>query len=336
MLARPLIVLACLAAAPALAQGPSAEWRTVTTPHFRVHYTAPEEAWARSVAAKLEAIRDRVTAEVGYAAPGTVDVIVSDPAAQANGMALPLLGAPRMVLWTSPPGPASVIGTYTDWTTLLALHEDAHLEHLLRPSRNPLQRLAEALLPLGPIAVKAPRWVHEGYATLVEGKLTASGRPNSDLRAALLRQRARAGTLPTYAQLASDSKSWMGMSMAYLAGSAYLEWLVERAGPDSLRQPVGAADRPHRPQLRGGVRGRVRRAARPALRSLHRGADVAGDGGRTPPSAGARGAALAGAEVATGEPAVSPDGAQARDRRARPPGGRRASSCGPPAPTRRA
>ncbi|MDD5564823.1 MAG: hypothetical protein PHQ91_14000, partial [Thermoanaerobaculaceae bacterium] len=235
MLDRLLVVLACLAAAPALAQGPSAEWRTVTTPHFRVHYTAPAEAWARDAAARLEAIRSRVIAEVGYAAPQIVDVIVSDPTAQANGMALPLFGAPRMVLWTSPPGPASVIGTYDDWIELLALHEDTHLEHLLRPSRNPLQRLVEALLPLGPIATRAPRWVHEGYATLVEGKLTGSGRPNGDLRAAILRQRARAGTLPTYAQLANDSKSWMGMSMAYLAGSAYLEWLVERTGPDSLK-----------------------------------------------------------------------------------------------------
>ncbi len=235
MLDRLLIVLVCLAAAPALAQGPSAEWRTVTTPHFRVHYTAPEEAWALDAASKLEAIRARVIAQVGYAAPGTVDVIVSDPVAQANGMALPLLGAPRMVLWTSPPGPASAIGTYNDWIELLALHEDTHLEHLLRPSRSPLQRLVEALLPVGPITMKAPRWVHEGYATLVEGKLTGSGRPNGDLRAAILRQRARAGTLPTYAQLARDSESWMGMSMAYLAGSAYLEWLVERTGPDSLR-----------------------------------------------------------------------------------------------------
>ena len=236
MLKRLLIVLAGLAAAPAPAQGPSAEWRTVTTPHFRVHYTAPEEAWALDAASKLEAIRARVIAEVGYAAPETVDVLVADPVAQANGMALPLLDAPRMVLWTSPPGPASLIGTYTDWVGLLALHEDTHLEHLLRPSRNPLQRLVEALLPLAPIALKAPRWIDEGYATLVEGKLTGSGRPNGDLRAAILRQRARAGALPTYAQLAGDSKSWMGMAMAYLAGSAYLEWLVERGGPGSLKR----------------------------------------------------------------------------------------------------
>ncbi len=218
----------------ALAQGPEAEWRTVATKHFRLHYTAPAEAWALHAASLLEAIRTRVVADVGYDPPQIVDVVVTDPVAEANGMALPLLRSPRMVLWTSPPGPASVIGTYDDWTELLVLHEETHLVHMLRPSRNPLRRFLGALLPLGPITLHAPRWVAEGYATMVEGELTASGRPNGDFRAATLRQRARAGKLPTYAELSSDSESWLGMSMAYLAGSAYLEWLAGRAGPDSL------------------------------------------------------------------------------------------------------
>jgi len=231
----PSVLAALTLAGSALAQGPSAEWRTASTPHFRVHYTAPAEAWALHAASLLESVRARVTAEVGYDPRQVVDVLVADPMAEPNGMALPMLRSPRMVLWASPPGPASVIGTYADWTELLALHEDTHLVHLLRPSRNPTERLAERLLPLGPITLKSPRWVTEGYATMVEGALTASGRPNSDFRAALLRQRARAGKLPTYEELSSDSRSWLGMSMAYLAGSAYLEWLAGRGGPDALR-----------------------------------------------------------------------------------------------------
>ncbi len=230
-----LAVTLALSGAHALAQGPSADWRTVATAHFRVHYTAPAEAWALRAAARLESVRDRVIAEVGYAPPQPVDVVVSDPVAQPNGMALPLLGSPRLVLWTNPPGPASVIGADTDWIELLTVHEETHLVHLLRPSRDPVQRAAELLLPLGPITLKAPRWVHEGYATLVEGRLTGSGRPNGDARAVILRQRARAGRLPSYARMASDSQSWLGMSMAYLAGSAYLEWLAERGGPDALK-----------------------------------------------------------------------------------------------------
>ena len=230
------IVFAILLPAAAHAQGPAADWRTLSTPHFRVHYPASSETWARGAAARLESIRQRVVAEVGYDPPEVVDVVVSDPVANPNGAALPILGWPRMVLWTSPPGPESELGHYADWSELLITHEETHLVHLLRPSRNPARRLLAKIAPVGPIPLAAPRWVFEGYATLVEGRLTGSGRPNGDLRAAVLRRWAQGGKLPDYARMASDPGTWRGMSMAYLLGSAYLEWLEERAGPGSLRQ----------------------------------------------------------------------------------------------------
>ncbi len=232
----PLVpLLAVLLAIPAQPQGPAADWRTLATQHFRVHYPAPSEAWARRAAARLESIRERVVAEVGYEPPEVVDVLVSDPVADPNGQALPFVGWPRLILWTSPPGPESEIGHYADWPELLIVHEETHLVHLLRPSRNPLRRLLAEAIPLGPIALRAPRWVIEGYATVVEGRLTGLGRPNGDLRAAILRRWAQAGKLPSYDHLASDTETWKGGSMAYLMGSAYLEWLEERAGPGSLR-----------------------------------------------------------------------------------------------------
>jgi hypothetical protein len=220
----------------ALAQGPSADWHTLETPHFRVHYPASSEAWTRRAAARLESIREQVIAEVGYAPPEVVEVVVSDPLADANGEAFPVLGRPLMTLWTSPPGAESALGHYSDWSDLLIVHEETHLVHLLRPSRNPLRQMLARVAPVGPIPLTAPRWVMEGYATVIEGRLTGSGRPNSDLRASILRRWAQAGKLPTYARMASDSGSWQGMSMAYLMGSAYLEWLEERAGTGSLRK----------------------------------------------------------------------------------------------------
>lgn len=230
-----MLAAAVVLAVPVTAQTPDVEWRTVSTERFRVHYPAPAEAWALRAAERLEGVRDRVVDAVGWQPEGVVDVLVMDPLAQPNGMAVPLLGAPRMVLWTTPPGPESSIGHYGDWQELLMLHEDVHLVHLLRPSRNPFRRTVErTLLPVGPISLGAPRWVIEGYATMLEGELTGAGRPFGTLRAAVVREWARDGRLPPYGRLAADQESWMGMGMAYLVGSAFLEWLVEREGPESL------------------------------------------------------------------------------------------------------
>ena len=113
-----------------------------------------------------------------------------------------------MILWTSPPGPESEIGHYCDWTELLITHEETHLVHLLRPSRNPARQLARPAPPRWGRSRSARRaGCFEGYATVVEGRLTGSGRPNGDLRAAILRRWAQGGKLPSYARLASDSGS---------------------------------------------------------------------------------------------------------------------------------
>lgn len=233
---RLLRVIALLAiASAARAQAPSAGWRTIVTAHFRVYYPRPYEAWATRAASRLESIRAAVVREVGFDAPQRIDVIVANPIAGANGLTFPFLDTPRIVLFAEAPGPEEQIGAYTDWIDLLAAHEIAHAIHMLRPSRNPLQRAFERfVLPLDPITF-GPRWVLEGYATVLEGRVTGAGRPSSSLRAAILRQWAANGRMPSYSQLNSDSR-FLGMSMAYLAGSAFLEWLERRTGEGSLRR----------------------------------------------------------------------------------------------------
>ncbi len=217
------------------AQAPSADWRTVETPHFRVHYPVEYEEWSLRAAERLESIREEVSKEVGFTPPQTIDVIVTNPVALPNGIAWPLLDTPRMIFFAEPPGPDEQLGLYAQWIDLLAVHETAHLVHMLRPSRNPMERLLEkSVLPFNPITLRAPRWVLEGYATVIEGRLTGAGRPNSTIRALILRRLAQSGRLPTYGQL-NSGRRFLDMSMAYLMGSAYLEWLEQRSGPESLR-----------------------------------------------------------------------------------------------------
>lgn len=227
-------ILILILALPMFAQAPSEHWKTITTPHFRLHYPLQYEAWTIRAASHIESVRAAVVAQVGYAPETVTDILVMNPIADSNGVTLPLLGHPRILLFTEPPDPETAIGEFSNWIDLLTVHEMTHLVHLLRPSRNPLQRMIEHTLPLNPITLGAPRWVLEGYATVIEGRITGEGRPSSSIRAAILRKWAASGRLPSYAQLDSDRR-FVGMSMAYLAGSAFLEWLEQRRGPDALR-----------------------------------------------------------------------------------------------------
>ena len=215
-----------------LAQHPSRSWLTLETDHARIHFRKELRPWAARLAARVESIHERVTAFVGFAPRGKFDVVVTDPVAEANGMAWPFLDRPTMTLWATAPDSESSIGNDRDWIELLALHEDVHLVHLLRPSRRS-SALLEFLLPIGPLTLRCPRWAIEGYATLVEGALTGSGRPHGAFRAMVMRRRAIDGQVPAYAAL-NATEGWQAGSMAYLVGSSYLEWLEERQGQGSL------------------------------------------------------------------------------------------------------
>jgi Tol biopolymer transport system component len=216
-------------------QAPSEEWRTISTTHYRVHHPVDYEEWAERAASRLESIHAAVSREVGYAPGAVIDVLVMNPIAQPNGSAWPFLDAPRIVFFTEAPGPEEVIGAYSNWIDLLAVHEVAHVVHMLRPSRDPVRRfIEEYLLPVSPITLDAPRWVLEGYATVLEGRLTGAGRPSSTQRALILRQWAANGRMPAYDELDGDQR-FLGLSMAYLAGSAFLEWLEAGHGAGSLR-----------------------------------------------------------------------------------------------------
>ncbi len=233
-----LLLLAFFFPAPLSAAPPSADWRSLETARFRVHYPAAMEEWARQAAARAEAVADEVHEWVGYAPEGVVDIIVADPFNQPNGMALPFHGRSRMVLFTTPPSADSVIGHYSDWAELLIIHEHVHLAHLSRPARRSAEgRMGRLWLPAASRSLmQLPMWATEGYATHLEGRLTGSGRPNSDLRAALIREWARQGHLPDYQRLqrtvGQDSQSRL---RAYLVGSAYFDWLEAREDQQAFR-----------------------------------------------------------------------------------------------------
>jgi len=130
---RKLPLLAILMFAPALlAQTPDDDWRTLETPHFRVHYPKRFEAWTLRAASRLESIRLAVAKETGYASETRADVVVANPQSRANGLTFALLDTPRIVLFVEPAGPEDQIGEFGEWIDLLTVHEMTHLVHLVR------------------------------------------------------------------------------------------------------------------------------------------------------------------------------------------------------------
>ncbi len=210
-------------------------WRTIETRHFAFHYPLPLEEWTRHIAERADAIDSAVTHVVGFTPPTKTDVVVDNPYSIANGSAWPFLQGPIINLWATPPDPRDDIGEFRDWGEMLVSHEFGHIAHLTRPSRSPGFAQLWRLLPVqvGPIAERSPRWVIEGYATFIEGRVTGSGRPHGVWRPALLRELALEGQLPRYESL-NSSGAFEGGSFAYLAGSAFLEWLADQHGDSSL------------------------------------------------------------------------------------------------------
>jgi hypothetical protein len=210
-------------------------WRTLETPHFSIHYPTELEDWAYSVASNIERVDSAVQRVVESGPTHRVNIVVDDPFRISNGSAWPFIDAPAIMLWATPPEPRDDIGTYVTWSDMLLSHEFTHIAHLTRPSRNRAIETFWKVFPvdLGPISLKAPRWMIEGYAVYVEGLVTGSGRPNGTWRPTILRQWAIEGHLPTYEQL-SGGDGMYGGEFAYLGGSAFIEWLVHRRGDSSL------------------------------------------------------------------------------------------------------
>ena len=206
-------------------------WRSIETPHFSLHYPAELEEWTTHLASRIEAIHAAVVHDVGYTPPRRTQIVVDDPYELANGSAWPYVNGAVINVWATPPTPRQDIGEFRDWGPTLVAHEFAHVAHLARPSRNPLVRRFWDALPvnLGPVALKAPRWIVEGYATYIEGLVSGSGRPHGAWRSAFLREWAVEGQLPRYEQL-DNWNAYEGGEFAYLAGSEFLEWLVRRPG----------------------------------------------------------------------------------------------------------
>lgn len=232
MMKKTLLATSLLLTANALA---TVHWQTIHTEHFNVHYSQENADWARSAANELEIVRTKVIEQQSRSLAKTVDVVIFDPLNSANGFALPPSENPMMALFTTPPQSDTVISNSSGWQQLLVLHEYIHLVHLAQPTRSDWRQAVRGVWDVYDLAYEPmPRWAAEGYATLLESKMTGRGRLFDNLSEAILIEFAQQGSLPNYEQLSSTKGGFMAGSMAYLMGARFLYWLENTYSEQTL------------------------------------------------------------------------------------------------------
>ena len=214
---------------------PSKEWKVFETDNFRVHYMTEYKDWSIAAAHEMEASHDVIKKQQNRTLPQKVDVVVFDPLNTSNGFAMPFSTKPFMALYTTPPLSDSQISNSSSWAQLLALHEYVHLVHLAQPTRNKWKQKVRDVYDLFDVAYGfTDRWAAEGYATLLESKLTGRGRLYDVQVEMMLQQFAREGGWPTYGELSKTEGRYRLGAMAYLIGARFLAWIEQNYSEQAL------------------------------------------------------------------------------------------------------
>jgi hypothetical protein len=231
--ARALALALALAPAPALAQ-PDArlQWRTLETPHFRIHFYQDMEGLARRVAVISEHAVERLAGPLGWRQGQPTQIVLRDSTDDANGSAtaVPLN---TVQLFVTAPDDLSVLEQYDDWLENLVTHEYAHILHTDHITGIPAIINAIIGKQWAPNQVQ-PRFILEGLAVYQESLHTRGGRLRSATWDAYLRADALAGTFQTLDQLTVGPNRWPHGNLWYLYGSYLMRYVVERYGAQSL------------------------------------------------------------------------------------------------------
>lgn len=154
---------------------PAGTWRTLHTPHFRIHFRPAYRAVALDEAREAERAYGLLATEL-HPPRETIDITLSDDFDGANGLTT-VFPTDRVTLFLAPPATDPALAQYDDWLRLVTQHELTHVYHLdrVRGIWIPLQAVFGRAPGLFPEEYQ-PSWVTEGLAVYYESKFTAGGR----------------------------------------------------------------------------------------------------------------------------------------------------------------
>ncbi len=231
----PRLLTLLLLLAPGAAAGqydPSLRWRTLETPHFRVHHYEGEEALAQRTAGALERARELLAPSFPSLPPGKAEVVLADHTDEANGSAT-VFPYDAIHLVGTPPDSLSELNDHADWLLSLVAHEYVHVIQMNVQGGVPAFLngiFGKVLLPNALV----PPWLTEGMAVLHESS-PGHGRNASALFDMYARAMVMEGGLFPLPEVSNQPLDWPLGNMWYLLGGRFLSYLRERSGEDGLR-----------------------------------------------------------------------------------------------------
>ncbi len=221
---------------------PNADWRTIRTEHFYVHFTPELEEVARRAATQAESAYTKLSQSLKRPR-GPIDVVISDDVDYANGFATPF-PSNRITLYANPPVFENALRFSDDFSELVVTHELAHIFHLDRAGGiwRPLQWVFGRAPLLFPGAYQ-PSWLVEGIAVHFETRLTGAGRIAGSEHRMIARTTATENRFPRIDQLSLARPHFPYGYSVYAYGSLFMDHLANTKGDSAIGRFVESAAR---------------------------------------------------------------------------------------------
>jgi Tol biopolymer transport system component len=228
-----LLLLTWSLPAAAASYPPHLKFRTLSGERVSVHFHQGFEAQARQVVSLATEILVAHESRYGQRV-GRVHVVLVDARDEPNGFATPV-PYPLVTIRTVAPDGTDSFGNHEGWLRLVLTHELAHIVHL--EQAHGLWRVGRTILGRAPYLFPntlSMSWVIEGLATYEETEGTAFGRGRNPDSQMVVRMAALDDRFPTEDQAIYALDAWPGGQTPYLFGEAFVRWLTEQAGEDTL------------------------------------------------------------------------------------------------------
>src|SRR5256712_1177978 len=219
-----ILLFAILAGRAESQVDPSGSWRTLHTPHFRIHFRPAYRDAALLEAREAERSYGLLATEL-HPPRGVVDITLADDIDAANGFTT-VFPSNRITIYAAPPAGDHGLLFFDSWLRLVTTHELTHVFHLDRSRGlwSGLQHVFGRAPGLFPNEYQ-PSWVIEGIATYYESRFTNAGRVRGSFHTQLLGadRAAAASRSPWNATLFTR---WADGLVPYAYGSRFFHYLA--------------------------------------------------------------------------------------------------------------